>query len=265
MATLALGIATARLLTVLDRMPNETPGEYLRRLMNAAGKSTRDVARESEGMVSHGYVATLLTTPGKWSGVTLDTLEGLARGVGVNQDEFVRNILDLRRGQQAGDPLLDLFKRKNVVHREGRYAETMVPLVRGGFGYPYSNSDAEVQLVKLHDHFPHDPEPNSQKLIIEAMGFCMEPHICEGDEVLVTLNPDCYRKNKLVALDVPDEGISVKWLVGVETDGAIRVKQTNPRKNYVMPLGTRIIGCVLEQHRPGRLLHKMLAVDLADS
>ncbi len=75
-------------------MPRQTLQAYLKKVMEDAGLSLRDVERRSKsarGHISNGYVNDILQGDAK--NPTLDKLEALARGIGRPVDELIDVIL----------------------------------------------------------------------------------------------------------------------------------------------------------------------------
>ena len=79
----------SKLVSVID---TETPGDRLRRIRDRLRISTREVARRSEGAVTHAYVSNLENGVSPWSKVSLTTMKGLARAYGMSLKEFISAI-----------------------------------------------------------------------------------------------------------------------------------------------------------------------------
>ena len=65
------------------------PSEFVAQRMRDLGLSSRDVARLSEGAVSHTHVSDLIRGERSWSGLSIKTLEGLARGLNLTFEELL--------------------------------------------------------------------------------------------------------------------------------------------------------------------------------
>jgi transcriptional regulator with XRE-family HTH domain len=67
----------------------EDLADFVRRTREAANLSTRDVAKRSGNLISHGYVSQIENRTGLGSGVSPGRLLGLARGLGVPIEEVM--------------------------------------------------------------------------------------------------------------------------------------------------------------------------------
>jgi transcriptional regulator with XRE-family HTH domain len=67
--------------------PAEDFADFIRRVRTEARLSTRDVAKASNGLISHGYVSQIENRQVLGQGVSPGRLVGLARGLGVSEDE----------------------------------------------------------------------------------------------------------------------------------------------------------------------------------
>lgn len=81
--------------------PQEDFADFVRRVREAAGLSTRDVANRSGGLISHGYVSQIENRQTASDGISPRRLLGLARGLGVPIDEVVAAALGLQRAELA--------------------------------------------------------------------------------------------------------------------------------------------------------------------
>jgi len=75
----------------------ETLADYVRRVIKEKGLNYRLVSRQSGGQISHTTVGDIVS--GAQKGITVETLQALARGLGVDEDE----IFEVARGKTPQD------------------------------------------------------------------------------------------------------------------------------------------------------------------
>jgi transcriptional regulator with XRE-family HTH domain len=105
-----------------------TLSEYVQQVMAAKGLNQADVARNSQGLISDSYLQDIIS--GKTKRPSLETLKGLAKGLGVSYyDEMLR--------VASGDPLEKGWTPESLVYALGK-------IVRSD-----ALTDAVQQLVKM--------------------------------------------------------------------------------------------------------------------
>lgn len=87
--------------------------EYVRRVMKLKGLTQKDVQRMSGGRITDGYVASI--TIGRASNLSVEKLQALADGLGVDIDELFHVACGVpekargkRKGDRAPDPMMIL-------------------------------------------------------------------------------------------------------------------------------------------------------------
>jgi|ERR1041385_2102595 transcriptional regulator with XRE-family HTH domain len=83
--------------------PEEEFRFFVKRVREAAGLSTREVANRSTGLISHGYVSQIENGQVASDGISPRRLLGLARGLGIPIDEVVAAALGLARTELAAN------------------------------------------------------------------------------------------------------------------------------------------------------------------
>lgn len=107
-----------------------TLSEYVQQVMAEKGLNQADVARNSQGLISDSYLQDIIS--GKTKRPSLETLKGLAKGLGVSYYDEVLRVA-------SGDTLEKGWTPESLVYALGK-------IIRSD-----ALTDAVQQLVKMPD------------------------------------------------------------------------------------------------------------------
>ena len=189
------------------------PGERLAELREKRRFSLRQVARLSEGAVSHTYVADLEKGVAPWSKASLETIRGLARAY----DMSVPELLDYARGASASEP----EEPEEPVARTFTKVARHIPAFR-----LFVPRSGKGELVRDEDELvPLDSgdEREFDAYNIEGEGLEQVTYVARRQ--------NHARKDHLVVCEVPDRGILVAKIKAVE--GRIFVLETLRKETIV--------------------------------
>ena len=94
-------------------LDEKTPGEAIKELREGLGLSYREAAKLSESL-SHSTIRNLENMPGSWEGVTIGTLEALARAYNVSLEYLSRLALGKEPYEATRDAGLKALERYEV-------------------------------------------------------------------------------------------------------------------------------------------------------
>lgn len=178
-----------------------TPGEHLAGLRRARGLSLRAAAKLSG--LSHTYIMDLENKPGALAGMSLLTLEKLARAYGVNKQHLEQLVLgktDLSKAHDAG-------LTQNTIPG-GLLMVPVVGVANGGKPHDYA-IPVKHSLVR----------PSTRAFCVEgnSMDDGSENSIRDGDWVLVDTSLTDRDNGRVYLVEIFGDGMTVKRLRRVES------------------------------------------------
>jgi SOS-response transcriptional repressor LexA len=175
------------------------PSEWFRKMRG--NMSYREVAKRSGGLVSHTHLADLEKGMRPWSGASLETLEGVARGLGVPME----TVLNVVRGKVFPSDEESHEVRDAAIPTDWEY----MPFWGSGAAGYADDADAYIPVPPEHN------KPGRVAMIVD--GLSMYPTLQDGEMVYVDTTQTTPRHNKVFALRIAGNGIQFRRCIDVGT------------------------------------------------
>jgi SOS-response transcriptional repressor LexA len=194
--------------------PGNDLGTFLRRSMSNAGVNQYDVA-DAAGRSQVWVSSILLRSPEKtlkrlWTNEP-ETFERIARVIKVRAADLL-----LALGIYADEATLEA--RAGMIP-----LERVVPVYLVGAG-PALDVESAVGEVPI----PRDVGDKFELFGLQAVDDSMSPYLRRGEIALVEADPRPPSPGKKVAVHLPDEGLTIRELVEVDTHGTLWLRTLNP-------------------------------------
>lgn len=180
-------------------------GEIVKRYREERHISLRTFATQCQGGITHGYLAALEAgknpNTGKPSTPSMQKLEAIARGMGIDIDQ----LLAMMRDQPAPVPQVP----GAMPYSPGRSMVPVIGTVRCG---PGGLAFEELQGAEIADV----PNP-SEYFYLRAAGDSMAPAIEAGDLVLVHVQPEVENGQLAVIIINGEEGTLKRFMRNGDT------------------------------------------------
>ncbi len=121
------------------------------------------------------------------------------------------------------------------------------PVFSSGAGGPFRDEEEPIE----HVNFPHtitDRYPGA--LFMRVDGDCLEPEVPKGAYAVILPDPGLAQVGSLVCVWFSDNGRKFAYLYESREDGDHVLVQTNPARIVVTPVGSSVLGVVVDLYNP---------------